>query len=445
MQLRKRNRRARRLAAGAVAAFPVAGGGDTRAPAVVAPAIAAAACLLLGGEAAAGDGSWQVDSAVMYYGETGRVTAIEPVVDIKHDLADEESVDVKLVSDTLSGASHNGAPVRPWAQTFTSPSAGAGGAGGGEGEGGGGTGTGGYTVPAGAVPMDPNFHDQRSSVALTWEKPLADRLWHSTLGANYSQETDFISVGGSGTLARDFNKRNTTVTAGLSLENDLVTPTGGVHAPLSLMGSPTIAAQETRKVTDVLVGITQVLGRNTIAQVNYDVSRSNGYETDPYKVVANDAAGGPPGEFYYESRPGSRTKRALYGEIKHALGNGDVADAGYRYMTDDWGVVSHTVDVRYRKTLPAGWFLEPHARWYNQAAATFWVEALPAPPVPGTYASGDYRLGVLNDTTFGLRIGKRFEDGGEAGLRVESFRQAGPTLPAEMSALIVEFGYSFRW
>lgn len=420
------------------------GAGGTRPDAKVASAIAAAAGTLLGGGAVAGDGTWQVDSALMYYAEQGRVTAIEPVVDVRKEIASEEFVDVKFVLDSLSGASHNGAPVRPYAQTFTSPSGGAGGGGESEGEGGGGGGSSSYTVPAGQVPMDPHFQDERGSISVNWDRPLANRLWRSSLGANISSETDFFSLGGSGTLSRDFNKRNTTLTAGLSLENDIIKPTGGIPEPLALMDSPKTAGNETRTVTDVLVGITQVLGRNTIAQFNYDVSMASGYQNDPYKLVANDAAGGPPGEFYYESRPGSRTKQALYAGIKHAFGEG-VLDVGVRYMTDDWGIASQTLDLRYRQPLGGGWFLEPHARWYTQTAADFWVEALPSAPSPGTYASGDYRLGVLDDTTFGLKLGRRTASDGEASLRVEQFRQTGDTAPADMSALIVEFGYSFRW
>lgn len=402
-------------------------------PGQISGALALAAGSLLATDALAGDGSWQVDSALMYYGEADRVTAVEPVVNARRDLGDDEYLNVKLVIDSLTGTSHNGAPERPYAQTFTSPS-----------------GNSNYTVPANTLPLDGSFKDTRGNVAVTWDRPLANRLWRSSLGANVSSEFDFFSLGLSGTLSRDFNKRNTTVIGGLSFENDIITPVGGVPIPLAQMdlATPDVAkdgSDETKTVTDVLVGVTQVLGRNTVAQLNYNISMSSGYHNDPYKVVADDSAGGPPGDFYYESRPDSRTKHSLYGEIKHALAGGDIINGSYRFMTDDWGVASNTLDLRYRHLLAGDWFVEPHARWYTQSEADFWVEALAAPPAAGDHVSADYRLGALTDTTVGLKFGKRLGETGEASMKVESFQQTGDTPAAELSAVIVEFGYSFRW
>ena len=37
--------------------------------------------------------------------------------------------------------------------------------------------------------------------------------------------------------------------------------------------------------------------------------------------------------------------------------NGNVLDLSYRYMTDDWEIDSHTVDVRYRWPIGAGRYL----------------------------------------------------------------------------------------
>ncbi|MFZ5724607.1 MAG: DUF3570 domain-containing protein [Pseudomonadota bacterium] len=402
-------------------------------PGRISGAVAMAAGSLLGSHAVAGDGKWQLDTSLMYYGETDRVTAVEPVLNARRELGEDEFLNVKMVLDSLTGASHNGAPVRPRVQTFTSPS-----------------GHKTYDVPANTVPLDESFKDTRGNVALSWERPLANPLWRSTLGTNVSSEFDFFSFGVNGSLARDFNRRNTTVTGGLSVESDVISPVGGVPVPLAPVNiaSPDSAkdgSEETRTVTDVLLGVTQVLGRNTIAQLNYSLSMSSGYHNDPYKVVADDSVTAAPGSFYYESRPDSRTKHALYGELKHALPNRDVVDASYRFMTDDWGIVSHTVDLHYRHFLRADWFVEPHVRWYAQGEADFWTEALPAAPAPGDFASGDYRLGALTDTTFGAKIGKRLGEDREISMRVESFQQSGDTEAADVSALILEFGYSFRW
>ena len=55
-------------------------------------------------------------------------------------------------------------------------------------------------------------------------------------------------------------------------------------------------------------------------------------------------------------------------------------------------------------------YVEPHLRGYRQTAADFFTMSLAPAAVPATgttdvYASGDYRLGALTDTTCGARLG----------------------------------------
>lgn len=407
-------------------------------------ALAMATCSLLGatvgaGSAQAADGDWQIDTSLLYYAEQDRVSAAEPVVSATRDLGDDETLNIKLVLDALTGPSPNGAQVEPYAQTFTSPS---------------GAAASNYTVPAGEVPLDGEFHDTRGALSLSWTTPLADPLWKRTLGANISSEFDFFSLGFNGALARDFNKRNTTLTAGFGYEMDTIKPVGGTPVPFAPMmpvaGSKSPSDTEDRTVTDLLLGITQVINRRTVMQFNYNLSTSSGYMTDPYKIISTGDAGGAADTFFYENRPDSRTRHALFWETKYAPAGGDVIDASYRFMTDDWGVVSNTLDLRYRRTLANNWYVEPHVRWYDQGEADFYVERLLPADVPAagdtaTAYSADYRLGALTTTTFGARIGKRLADNGDAYVRLESMTQSGDTAQADLSALIFEVGYSRKW
>jgi hypothetical protein len=399
-------------------------------------ALAMATCSLLGATAhAAGDGNWQVDTALLYYAEQDRVSAAEPVVSATRDLGNEETLNVKLVLDSLTGPSANGAQVEAYAQSFTSPS---------------GNPATNYTVPAGQVPLDEQFKDTRGAVSVNWTAPLENPLWKRSLGANLSSEYDFFSVGLTGVLARDFNNRNTTVTGGLNVEMDTIKPVGGTPIPFAPM-SPVAAAKsgnatENRTVTDVLMGVTQVINRRTLMQFNYNFSTASGYLTDPYKIIST--GGGTAASFVHENRPDSRTKHALFWQTKYALARGDVIDASYRFMTDDWGVVSNTLDLRYRVMLPANWYVEPHLRWYDQGEADFYTERLAVAPVAGDTSqqfSADYRLGALTDTTLGARVGKRLGETGDAWFSLESMTQSGETEQADLSAMMVSFGYSFTW
>ena len=234
-----------------------------------------AACALLQAPVAtvnAADSEWDIDTAVLYYAESdGRVSAFEPAIYADKDLGDGERIDLRLVVDVLTGATPNGAHASSVAQTFTTPS-----------------GTSSYVTPPGETPLDDSFKDTRVAAGVDWTLPF-NRLSRIKLGLNGSTEYDYTSLGVSATYLQDLNNRNTTLSAGLAFNNDTITPVGGVPTALSPMRAPgptnRDGVEDTKTVTDLIVGITQVISRKTLVQLNYSLGMSDGYLTDPYKIV----------------------------------------------------------------------------------------------------------------------------------------------------------------
>ncbi len=413
-------------------------------------ALAAAAGALLGTPAARG-GSWKLDSQVLYYSETDRVTAIEPVISARWERGDGQTLGLKLTVDSLTGASASGAMPSTRPQTYTTPS-----------------GHGIYTVGAGKTPLDPSFLDTRWALDAAWETPLG-QLWRATFGAHASIEYDYDSASLSAALARDFNQRNTTLSIGVSAGYDQIHPVGGVPRPLASM-SPEVPDDqaplnrlgdaETKSVGDLLLGLTQVIDRRSLLQINYSLGMSDGYLTDPYKLVsivegASGADSGEPVDQLYESRPDRRTKQSLYLAYKREVRSQDVLDAVYRYLWDDWQVRSQTLELRYRRDLGRPGYLQPHVRYYTQSAADFYARFLEAgAPLP-SHASADYRLGELTDWTFGLKYGKPLAHEREWNLKLELYRQsvsaprappgafAGLELFPSVEAVMVQVGCDF--
>jgi hypothetical protein len=297
-------------------------------------------------------------------------------------------------------------------------------------------------------------------------QPLG-RLSKIDFGVSVSNEWDYLHTGVNGTYTRDFNQRRTTLSLGAALALDTIDPEGGRPLPLAPMlpvgvpGNKALDADD-KTVADGLVGITQILGRNTLGQINYSVSVSNGYLTDPYKLlsVVDRETGAPvPGPapldlYLYEARPDSRTKHSLFALWKHSLGR-DVVDLSYRFMTDDWSIDSHTVEVRYRWGF-GSFDLQPHVRYYTQTAAEFYRGALFADDRLPQFASADYRVGELDTYTFGLAWGRPMQDGRRLSVRLEYYEQSGTSPPElevgdlrsfdlapSVDALIAEIG--FRW
>lgn len=355
-------------------------------------------------------GEWDISGALLLYSEPDRVQAIEPVINARKALDTDESINIKLTLDTLTGASASGAIPSTQPQTYTRPS-----------------GNGTYLTPRQSTPLDDTFKDTRAALAVTWSQPA---FWDSKseLGVNISNEYDYQSIGASTSFAKEINDNNTTVSTGLSLARDTIEPVGGAPVPYALMqppGQPTIreSASKDKTLIDLIAGVTQVIDQNSLFQINYSFSTANGYLNDPYKVISVvDSTTGTPvfsnaldpdlPSVVFENRPDTRTKHSIFGQYKRFLpGNGDVLDTSYRFMLDDWGINSHTVDLKYRKMLSNRKFIQPHIRWYQQGAADFYTPFLISGDEPQSgsvdqHASADYRIGEFTGYTVGLEYGQ---------------------------------------
>ena len=427
----------------------------------VSAALAAATCSLLGSAPTATvhaqeEPTWDFDTALLYYGEDNdRVQDLSLSILGKRYFVDDRALTLGLTVDTLTGATPSGAIRQGVPQTFTRPS-----------------GNSTYTIAANELPLDDTFKDTRVALSAGWEQPLG-RLWKTSIGFSGSFEYDYTHLGLNGSLSRDFNKRNTTVSAGLAIARDEWDPVGGTPIPFSAMldvgDSGNKTGTETKDVVDAVLGVTQVISRNLLVQLNYSFSNSSGYLTDPYKflslvdAVTGDtiprapAAGaeGPSHEFRFENRPDDRTKHSFYAQAKYYMG-GKVLDASYRYMTDDWDIDSHTLDMRLRWPLGERSYLEPHLRFYTQSEADFYTISLVDGVALPAFASADYRLGNFDALTAGLKYGWKTRGGTEMSVRAELYRQSG-TIPGDLlfgnqvgretypdlDAIILQFSYHF--
>ena len=402
------------------------------------------------------ESTWEFDSAFLFYSEADRVSAGEVILNAKKTFADDEIFNLKLTIDALTGASANGAVAQPNVQTFTRPS-----------------GKGQYTIEAGDVPLDDTFKDTRVQLNAQWTQQIASNYTASG-GLHISKEYDYLSLGVNGNIAFDFDRKNSTVSAGFSYFQDTFTPEGGLPNPFSSMlignnNSPTwddsfaktrIDSEDTKTTTEVLLGFTQVINRRMITQFNYSYSTVDGYLTDPFKVISVvDGVSGLTQDNIYESRPDSRVKQSIYAQSLYHF-DSSVLDVSYRYMWDDWEIDSHTIDTRFRiplgDTFGTESYLQPHFRFYQQSAAEFYQPFLINSAVLPTYASADYRIGEMSTFTVGLKYGLLVNNGHDLSFRLEYYRQtptdAGFDAPGALKevdlyptidAIIAQVTYSF--
>jgi hypothetical protein len=384
-------------------------------------------------------GYTRVDVAVLYYQEDGgRVKATEPVASVTFNATDGDILRLKLTSDTLTGATPNGAA--PWneEQTFITPV---------HTQGVQATTTSAsgrsvlvtipgtdiaarqYTAPANALPLDYGFRDQRYAIDMGYST-LLDSDTRASVGTAFSTEHDYRSISFNTGLSKDFFDKNTTLSAAINLELDSSKPFFGTPESLSVMSGEAKDGKGHKRVIDAVFGATQVMNRYWLAQINYSIGTANGYLTDPYRIISVvDATTGGPVQYLYESRPRSRLRQSIYFGNKVAIGP-TVADISARLYHDSWGIDSLTAEVAERVPITNALYVEPHVRYYTQSAADFFHDYLVnGEPLPD-YASSDSRLGKFHATTIGVKIGLKVAHRGELYLRADRYNQSGESHPA---------------
>lgn len=368
---------------------------------------AASASLLLAVPLAHAEGAadqpWRVDIGTMRYIEKDRISVSEQNFRVKRQLGEEDSLSLRADYDSVSGASPTGAVKL---QTTSSASGGA--------------------------PLA-SFEAERTAVGADWETSLSNET-RLTLAGDQSSQKTYSSAGLGGSVASDFNQRNTTLVFGASYSTDTIKPTNGINTELTAINAATVrATSEEKKQTDLQLGITQVLTRQALLQLNLIHSQAAGYMTNPYKIVSVvDPVTGETGlnPARTEKRPDQRDSNAFYAQLNYAFDSG-VLYSSYRYFQDDWGIKAHTVEFKYRQPITERLYVQPNIRLYTQSAANFYRSMLYSNEILPAYASADYRLAKMQTQSLGVKLGYKPLSGGELTVRVESLRQDGEQQPED--------------
>ena len=419
----------------------------------------AASCALLSAGTARGQQSapapvdsglledWSVDSAVAYYHEDGRIQAVEPVVDVAKVFADGRALNFNVTFDALSGASPNGALPSREPQTFSSPS---------------GKAKHQYTTLPGQLPVDPDYSDDRIAVSGDWTVPIT-RADEVTVGGKLSGEDDFFSAAVNASVAHDFNEKNTTLSLGIDNEYDSIHPIGGAPVPgsdLSLAEKQT--GGKSKDGVGLLLGVTQVMSRNWLSELNLSVDRFTGYLNDPYKFASIINGAGNTTGYEYENRPDQRLRKSVYWENRVTWSYRISTASSLRYMSDDWGVRSDTAQLHLRWQLSnRDRYIEPGVRWYRQTAADFFTPfVLTTQKATTNYESSDSRLAAFHAITYGLKFAQKLPGLGsrpesEISIRAEYYQQTldvrtpvpaalqGLDLYPGVRAVLVQIGWRF--
>jgi hypothetical protein len=218
---------------------------------------------------------------------------------------------------------------------------------------------------------------------------------------SYSQENDYVSWAGGFNYSLELNDKNTVINAGWSHAYDRILPTQFAY----------LNGRQIKNTDELIVGVTQLLGPQTVVSLDGTIGHAEGYLNDPYRSVVFDETPLDPNAQVVlsgEKRPSTRDSQSLFLSATQAVPRLNASVEGsYRYYHDSYGIIANTVGIQWFQKIGQVAIVSPSFRYYRQGAAHFYGIQFPGDPdfdpshVPRYYSS-DYRLSFLETFTLGI-------------------------------------------
>ena len=256
-----------------------------------------------------------------------------------------------------------------------------------------------------------------------------------------STEWDYISNYVNLDSRWEINNKMTTLAAGFGYAKDNIWADGGQQGLIHEQYTNGQYIGGNKNTLQGLLGVTQILDKESLLQLNLTVSNSSGFLSDPYKSVWVDNVPnfGFSGinnncrqsthfafqsNFCADTRPGARTQTSV---LMRYVRNFSALDAAalhldYRFYSDTWDIDSHTFEASWMQPLPYQFMLTPHVRYYTQGSAYFYQTVYANPTANGLYSS-DYRLANFGAIAGGVHLNKALIENITVGAGVELYQR----------------------
>jgi hypothetical protein len=122
------------------------------------------------------------------------------------------------------------------------------------------------------------------------------------------------------------------------------------------------------------LSLSQILTRNMLLSLNYEVLTDEGYLASPYRKIRYQSSGGVGFTLADQIYPGTRTSNAASAQIKYYLPYRAAVTAQYRFFSDSWGIQAHTGEIGYTHPAWRNWIFDGSFRYYRQTSADFYSD-----------------------------------------------------------------------
>lgn len=239
--------------------------------------------------------------------------------------------------------------------------------------------------------------------------PYKEERIESSVSATYLRGKMLLDLAYSQSDENDYEARSAHFDISQDVFGDLTTVSLGFSRgwdEVSKNGDPAFAAKNIDR-WHYRLGLTQILTKSLLANLNFETITDEGYLGSPYRSVRYaDGAGG----YLYqpEQYPRTRTSNALALRTLYYLPYRAALRSEYRYFTDTWGVVAHTGELGYVHPLKNDWTLEFKYRYYTQSEADFYSDLFPYANAQN-FLSRDKELSSFTSHTFGIGASYEFK------------------------------------
>ncbi len=298
------------------------------------------------------DAAERAGSAVLLYRDNDHVTVWKPVASVSTDQGDL-SAQARWSTDFVSAASVDlvtAASPRGYTEQRQESELGTGWA----------LGEGRRIDLSGTVSREPDFRSDALDLATVWE--WLDRRVVTTAGVGVAQASTGRT--GDATAWRDRVSRDG-------------------HVQVSLVASPT-----------------------SVVDLAWTLQDLQGYQASMYRYVRLYR----PGEAQHltavaEQVPDERWRHAVLLRLRQRVSKAWFAQGDYRFYSDTWGMIAHTVSARAIWTLPGGaWTLRGEGRGHSQNGASFYSSRYQTQADMPQWRTADKELGPMWTAAGGLHL-----------------------------------------
>ena len=263
-----------------------------------------------------------------------------------------------------------------------------------------------------SVSLSANYYvDMVSSASIdviTTASPYTEERTQYSLSGDYLRGNTMLTVGVTSSEESDFDATTYNLSISQDMFGDLTTLTLSYaygDDTVRRSDDPGFFRDNTRQHYGI--GVTQILTRNLISALNFEVITDEGFLNNPYRSVRSEDAGSPRGySFEPELYPGTRTTNSVGLRAKYFLPYRAALEAQYRFFTDTWDIDAHTFSVGY--THPWNDFIfTAKYRWHDQTGAHFFRDIFPRSEATN-FRGRDKELSPLTSQTLKFSVAFEF-------------------------------------